>query len=149
ATWNGPVHIVTYYRYLRFYPEGSCLSYLTTEAPSVVVPVFGRANSGHNFSDHLFNGRWMMSGDGCLNIDMLPNSRIGERYSYHMEFTVKTASGSSLASSAKGGRRNRLIWRSYYSRHRITDDIAEFERKNDKPFVFSRVGWIEREMGIV
>lgn len=36
-TWNSPVHIVTYYRYLRFFRDGTCLSLLTTAEPSDVV----------------------------------------------------------------------------------------------------------------
>ncbi|KAH8813037.1 hypothetical protein F5884DRAFT_321016 [Xylogone sp. PMI_703] len=36
-TWNNPVHIVTYYRYLRFFRDGSCLSLLTTAEPADVV----------------------------------------------------------------------------------------------------------------
>ena len=30
-TWSTPLHVVTYYRYLRFYRDGSCISLLTTE----------------------------------------------------------------------------------------------------------------------
>lgn len=37
ATWNTPVHIVTYYRYLRFFRDGSVISLLTTHEPLDVV----------------------------------------------------------------------------------------------------------------
>ncbi|KYK57616.1 hypothetical protein DCS_04627 [Drechmeria coniospora] len=38
ATWGGsPVHIVTYYRYLRFFRDGTCISLLTTCEPVDVV----------------------------------------------------------------------------------------------------------------
>ncbi|RFU33763.1 hypothetical protein B7463_g2564, partial [Scytalidium lignicola] len=36
-TWSNPVHIVTYYRYLRFFRDGTCLSLLTTDQPADVV----------------------------------------------------------------------------------------------------------------
>ncbi|MCJ1397669.1 hypothetical protein MMC11_000865 [Xylographa trunciseda] len=36
-SWNTPVHIVTYYRYLRFFRDGSCISLLTTAEPADVV----------------------------------------------------------------------------------------------------------------
>lgn len=39
-TWNSPVHIVTYYRYLRFYRDGTVLSLCTTSEPSEVIPLF-------------------------------------------------------------------------------------------------------------
>jgi F-box protein 9 len=38
VSWNSPIHIVTYYRYLRFYPDGSVVSLLTTTDPIDVVP---------------------------------------------------------------------------------------------------------------
>lgn len=37
ATWNTPVHIVTYYRYLRFFRDGTVISLLTTHEPVDVV----------------------------------------------------------------------------------------------------------------
>ncbi|RMZ75510.1 hypothetical protein DV737_g5264, partial [Chaetothyriales sp. CBS 132003] len=36
-TWSNPVHIVTYYRYLRFFRDGMCISLLTTSEPIDVV----------------------------------------------------------------------------------------------------------------
>ena len=37
STWSNPVHIVTYYRYLRFFRDGTCISLLTTNEPVEVV----------------------------------------------------------------------------------------------------------------
>ncbi|KAG5990209.1 hypothetical protein E4U54_004155, partial [Claviceps lovelessii] len=38
STWGGsPVHIVTYYRYLRFFRDGTAISLLTTAEPAAVV----------------------------------------------------------------------------------------------------------------
>ncbi|EXJ72660.1 uncharacterized protein A1O5_03806 [Cladophialophora psammophila CBS 110553] len=37
STWINPVHIVTYYRYLRFFRDGTCISLLTTNEPIEVV----------------------------------------------------------------------------------------------------------------
>ncbi|KIW24589.1 uncharacterized protein PV07_10295 [Cladophialophora immunda] len=37
STWTNPVHIVTYYRYLRFFRDGTCISLLTTNEPIEVV----------------------------------------------------------------------------------------------------------------
>ena len=36
-TWSNPIHIITYYRYLRFFRDGSCISLLTTSEPIDVV----------------------------------------------------------------------------------------------------------------
>ncbi|EPS29371.1 hypothetical protein PDE_04320 [Penicillium oxalicum 114-2] len=44
VSWNSPIHIVTYYRYLRFYPDGSVVSLLTTTEPVDVVPHISKEN---------------------------------------------------------------------------------------------------------
>lgn len=36
-TWNSAVHIVTYYRYLRFFRDGTVISLLTTSEPTEIV----------------------------------------------------------------------------------------------------------------
>jgi F-box protein 9 len=44
ATWNSPVHIVTYYRYLRFFRDGTVISLLTTNEPIEVVQYLTKEN---------------------------------------------------------------------------------------------------------
>ncbi|PWY68653.1 hypothetical protein BO70DRAFT_366026 [Aspergillus heteromorphus CBS 117.55] len=44
VSWNSPIHIVTYYRYLRFYPDGTVIYLLSTVEPLVVVPYISREN---------------------------------------------------------------------------------------------------------
>lgn len=43
-SWDSPIHIVTYYRYLRFYSDGSVISILTTAEPLDVVPYISKEN---------------------------------------------------------------------------------------------------------
>ena len=43
-SWNSPIHIVTYFRYLRFYPDGTVISLLTTTEPTEVVPYINKEN---------------------------------------------------------------------------------------------------------
>lgn len=43
-TWNSPIHIVTYYRFLRFYPDGTVISLLSTTEPMDVVPHISKEN---------------------------------------------------------------------------------------------------------
>lgn len=43
-SWNTPIHIVTYYRYLRFYRDGTCISLLTTHEPVEVVHHLSKEN---------------------------------------------------------------------------------------------------------
>jgi F-box protein 9 len=42
--WNSPVHIVTYYRYLRFFRDGTVISLLTTNEPIEVVQHLTKEN---------------------------------------------------------------------------------------------------------
>lgn len=44
VSWNSPIHIVTYYRYLRFYPDGTVVSLLDTTEPRDVVPHISKEN---------------------------------------------------------------------------------------------------------
>lgn len=44
VTWNAPIHTVTYYRYLRFFRDGSCISLLTSVEPAEVVSMITREN---------------------------------------------------------------------------------------------------------
>lgn len=44
SSWNSPIHIVTYYRYLRFYPDGTVISLLTTAEPLDIVPHISKEN---------------------------------------------------------------------------------------------------------
>ncbi|KAI9899360.1 hypothetical protein N3K66_005821 [Trichothecium roseum] len=48
ATWGGaPIHIVTYYRYLRFFRDGTCISLLSTSEPADVVHHLTKENLLH------------------------------------------------------------------------------------------------------
>ncbi|KAL8705392.1 MAG: hypothetical protein Q9225_008029, partial [Loekoesia sp. 1 TL-2023] len=73
ATYTSPVHIVTYYRYLRFFRDGTCVSLLTTAEPADVVHHLTKENihSHHNRESmlpsavmrHALRGRWKLSGN--------------------------------------------------------------------------------------
>jgi len=43
-SWSLPVHLVTYYRYLRFYRDGTLISVLTSAEPHDVVPLLHKSN---------------------------------------------------------------------------------------------------------
>lgn len=79
-TWNSPIHIVTYYRYLRFFRDGTCISLQTTAEPADVVHYLTRehleeerrrerdrhagptANLPTVVMRDALRGRWRMSG---------------------------------------------------------------------------------------
>ncbi|KAI0473882.1 hypothetical protein GGR56DRAFT_553843 [Xylariaceae sp. FL0804] len=186
--WNSPVHIVTYYRYLRLFRDGTLISLLTTDEPAHVVHHLTRdAVSLHRGAAvpqlHLpsvvvagaLKGRWRLgrgevgaaaaaggggggekkgtqprgelaaaaaaaanpSADepwGRDEADLLIETEgaVGPKYTYRMELSLRSA-------GRAAARNNKLVWRAFWSHNRLTDDWAEFGRKNDKPFFFSRV----------
>ena len=158
ATWGGsPIHIVTYYRYLRFYRDGSVISLLTTSEPSEVVHQLskdmvhyhrGDREKGHATSVlpsafmHLaLKGRWRLSSaldhpeastpEDAEGDVFIETEGVGPKYLYRMDLTLRSA--------GKAARNNKLSWKGFYSYNKLTDDWGEFGLKNDKPFFFSRV----------
>ncbi|KAF6842824.1 F-box protein pof7 [Colletotrichum musicola] len=151
VTWNSPVHIVTYYRYLRFFRDGTVISLLTTTEPSEVVhymtkDLLEQHRDGH--AAHLpsvvmqnaLKGRWRLS--SSLDKPDVPMAEtegdvfvetdgVGPKYIYRMNLSMRNA--------GKGARNTKLIWKGFYSYNKLTDDWSEFGLKNDKPFFFSRV----------
>ncbi|KAJ9300134.1 hypothetical protein DTO271G3_2251 [Paecilomyces variotii] len=75
VSWNTPIHIVTYYRYLRFYRDGTVISLLTTTEPVEVVPhiskenvISARAAASHQrHQRHISDSGNTLSGDAATN----------------------------------------------------------------------------------
>lgn len=138
STWDSPVHIVTYYRYLRFFRSGAVISLLGTQEPGEVVHALlpsllegKRAPKGSAVADAR-RGRWRLGGgegegdEGALTVE---TEGIDERYIYRMALRMK--------GQERG--RARLAWEGFWNWNRLTDDWGEFGLRNDKPFVFSKV----------
>lgn len=151
-TWNSPVHIVTYYRYLRLFRDGTAISLCTTAEPADVVhhltkDLF-RLRQGGGASHvlpaavagHVLKGRWRLSGpldkpqaslaevEGDLFVE---TEGAGPKHIYRMELSLKSA--------GKAARNNKLMWKEYWNYNKLSDDWAKFGLKHDKPFLFSRV----------
>ncbi|QPG95190.1 hypothetical protein C2857_007806 [Epichloe festucae Fl1] len=158
ATWGGsPVHIVTYYRYLRFFRDGSAISLLTTSEPSAVVPHLTRdllhlhrhRDNTHAYlpsavMQKAYKGRWRLSSsweEAQSGPDEAGQPREGDlavetethdpKYMFRMDLSLRTA--------GKGSKNNKVVWRGHFSYNKLTDDWAEFTLKHDKAFFFSRV----------
>lgn len=155
-TWNNsPVHIVTYYRYLRLFRDGTAISLCTVEEPPAVVHHMSRANMARHkggalahlpssVMQHALPARWKLSsaadGEGTTGEsladaegDLVVENDGGGNYLYRMEL--------SLRSAGKGSRNNKLVWRGFFSFHKGQQVWDEFTLKNDnsKPWFFSRV----------
>ncbi|OLN84328.1 F-box protein pof7 [Colletotrichum chlorophyti] len=151
TTWGSPVHIVTYYRYLRFFRDGTAISLLTTTEPGDVVHYMTKDHLEQHrggAAAHLpsvvmqngLRGRWRLSSaldhpDAPLGESegdvFIETDGVGPKYMYRMEMSLRNA--------GKGARNTKLVWKGFYSYNKLTDDWGEFGLKNDKPFYFSRV----------
>ena len=167
-TWNTPVHIVTYYRYLRFYRDGSCISLLTTTEPLDVIPYLHRENVGTQATTlpvgvmrNALRGRWKLSAppELCQTEDLVEDGagEVGgvvrkvneaeregnltvetEGVDSKYEYLMELALRSG-SSRAGATRNNKLVWKGFWSWNRLTDDWAEFGLRNDRAFFWSRV----------
>jgi F-box protein 9 len=155
-TWGAPVHMVTYFRYLRFFRDGSAISLLTTTEPGDVVHHLTKENmhSHHGVGSTLpsavmrdaLRGRWRLSSpisSAFLTSSSTPEDVEAEgdifvktegvvpKYTYKMQLGISHA--------GKSARNNKLAWKGFWSYNRLTDDWGEFGLKNDRAFYWSRV----------
>ncbi|PHH73265.1 hypothetical protein CDD82_5560 [Ophiocordyceps australis] len=149
ATWDtSPVHIVTYYRYLRFFPDGSALSLLSTTPPADIVHHLSRQTvHSHRASPATsylpsapvraaLYGRWRLGHAPDESNLYVETEGVGPKYLYRMHLALRS---SPSAAAHNGALNTKLSWRAFYSYNKLTDDWAEFGLKNDRSFVFSRV----------
>lgn len=119
--WTNPVLLVTYFRYLRFFATGECLSLLTTSEPREIVHQL-TPNTKLKGVQH---GKWSMTCAGQLSIELVAN------YSFFfMELQIKSSSR---------GRHNKLRFTRFYGVHPQSAEVTNFNLKNDRSFFFSKV----------
>jgi F-box protein 9 len=150
VTWNSPVHIVTYYRYLRFFRDGTVMSLLTTTEPADVVHHLTRdavALHANGANAHLpsavakavLRGRWRLARAadnpgaalGDVEGDVMIETEGVSKYIYRLDLA--------LGSAGSGARNNKLGWKGFYSFSPLTGEWAEFSMRQSKPYFFSRV----------
>lgn len=163
STWGAPVHIVTYYRYLRFFRDGRCLSLLTTHEPTEIV---------HQFTPDLLEKKNVVAKDGRQGRQRRDRQVISEAKEDPLSLTYKgrwklgngehVAEGkeefdeSALSVETEGcyekytyrmdfhlrGQergRSRLVWDGFWCFNKENETWGEIGRKNEKGFVFSKV----------
>ena len=116
---NAPVHIVQYYRYIRFYSDGTCFVKLSNDHPSKVVVSLS--------SDNLRkNGNWQLN--ELLTISFEDNEL------FTMTFNLKRIRK----------RFNKLEWVDYIC-HTITEDYS-ISLHNERSFKFAKVMSIVKQL---
>lgn len=152
--WNSPVHIVTYYRYVRLFRDGTAITLCTVEEPGNVVHHMTKdalalhegGAMGHlssSMMQHALKARWRLSSPADqageekeVNLadsegNVFVESDGGGNYLFRMELSMRTA--------GKGSRNNKLMWEGFYSYNKTSEVWDECGLKNEKPFFFSRV----------
>lgn len=151
-SWGAPVHMVTYFRYLRFFRDGSAISLLTTTEPGDVVHHLTKENLHAHHGNTLpssvmrdaLRGRWRLTSPltksssmpGSEEVEaegdvLVETEGVVPKYTYSMQLGISHA--------GKSARNNKLAWKGFWSHNRLTDDWGEFGLKNDKAFYWSRV----------
>lgn len=160
-TWGTPIHIVTYFRYLRFFRDGTVISLLTTTEPVDVVHHLTKENLSNvkersraggilptAVMKDALRGRWRLSGPGPGPgpSSSKPNEEVEAEGDVHVEtegvipkYMWKMQFSLGSAGRKDGARNNKLGWVGFWSYNKLTDDWGEFGLKNDKAFYFSRV----------
>jgi F-box protein 9 len=153
VSWNSPIHIVTYFRYLRFLRDGTCISLLSTAEPADVVPYLyiEHLHKNHGalptaaMKDAVL-GRWRLTGPESQDQAEEEGTLIVESPGAAPKYLNRMVLG--FGNAGKGVKNNKLNWQGYWSYNRLTDDWGVYGLKNDRAFYFSRVrsygmGWGE------
>lgn len=154
TTWNQPVHLVTYYRYLRFFTDGTVVKHVTTDEPAQVVKQLDQDHSKQQTFRGHFAWKQDDNGNGKQPMTILKIDTRDDNLPYERFFLQLDVKGTHR------GRHNKLGWRKYTSvnqrhiddyrrQHRLDaldeddDSMAGLEHVYDlklmKPYFFSPV----------
>jgi len=126
--WHTVTHFITYYRYLRFLPNGMVLSLLLNEdhSPSDVVHLLKPTLEMKG----LFIGTWRLDGSTVFLKDLVDPRDREPCYVFEMTLNLH---------SKPLGRWNKLEWEDYSSVKISDGEVLPFALKHERPFWFSRV----------
>ncbi|KAF9047021.1 hypothetical protein BDZ89DRAFT_1108514 [Hymenopellis radicata] len=145
-SWVNINHLITYHRYLRFFPNGQVISLRTNEEhpPQEVIPMLKPSLRMKG----LFFGRWRLVEDTVYITNLIEatghlpisiDSELTEIVFTHSE-TVRYVFTMSLhLRSRPVGRWNRLEISAFDSVKVATGDISPVVTKHERPFWFSKV----------
>ncbi|KAJ7195729.1 hypothetical protein C8J57DRAFT_1107157 [Mycena rebaudengoi] len=137
-SWVNLSHLITYHRYLRFFPDGKVLSLLANEEapPAQVIPTLKPSLRKKG----LFIGTWTLTGTVVNIVNLIDASgrfpfppvrhEPFARYAFKMELVLR---------SRPLGRWNKLEMAAYDSIDLETGNISSLGLKHERPFWFSKV----------
>lgn len=164
-TWNSPIHIVTYYRYLRLFRDGTAMTLCTVEEPGNVVHHMTKDNIAlhkggamahlpSSVMQQALRARWRLSspadqvgggGEGGEK-DAVRSNRSNLADAEGDVFVESDGGGNylfrmelSMRTAGKAARNNKLAWRGFYRYNKSAEVWDECGLANEKPFFFSRV----------
>ncbi|OBZ73944.1 F-box protein pof7 [Grifola frondosa] len=121
--WVNISHLITYHRYLRFYPDGQVLSLLATEelAPQQVIPLLKPTLRMKG----LLIGNWYLDGTTVHITDLLDPGGTALRYAFQMRLELR---------SRPLGRWNRLDFGAYESVELASGEAIPLALKHEQDF---------------
>ena len=136
--WVRVIHVVEFYRSIRFLPDGTALSLLTTDPPSETVRKLEPGLKAKGFS----KGRWELFENGLEDdqeegrprgpkvvVEDLRDKSM-QKYAFRMVFGLR---------STTRGRWNKLDLLEYFSVNLTNGEVLPLPQKHSRPFHFSRV----------
>lgn len=136
--WVRVIHVVEFYRSIRFLPDGTALSLLTTDPPSETVRRLEPSLKAKGFA----KGRWELFEHGLEDDDEEGRPRGAKvvvedlrdrsmhKYAFRMVFGLR---------STTRGRWNKLDLLEYHSVNLTNGEVLPLPQKHSRPFHFSRV----------
>lgn len=132
-----PIHMITYYRYFRFYPNGKCLRLVTTEEPNVIVRQFSIENHSEMKESDICS--WSLSLDHSFGRLLVRRTRKKDMIHFQEELDIVN----------QGHKRfSKLKWVQSIGT-KSDGTMMQFSLKKEKPFVFSRVRAYDHEKHIL
>ncbi|PWY99133.1 hypothetical protein BCV70DRAFT_163734 [Testicularia cyperi] len=138
SAWINVIHVVEFYRSVRFLPDGTALSLLTTESPSETVRKLEPGLKQKGFS----TGTWDLFEHGLEDDEVEgrpPGPKVVvenlrdksmHKYAFRMVFSLKSTSP---------GKWNKLVLLDYFSINLTNGECLPLPQKHSRPFHFSRV----------
>ncbi|PWN47891.1 hypothetical protein IE53DRAFT_389962 [Violaceomyces palustris] len=138
SVWIRVVHVVEFYRSIRFLPDGRCLSLLTTDPPSETVRKLEpnlkckgfAVGRWELFPQGLEDDEWESRPDGPKVVVEDLRDKTMAKYAFRMVFQLRQTAR---------GRWNKLDLLEYFSVNLTNGEVLPLPQKHSKPFHFSRV----------